>query len=87
MPVANTTGEQVIEVAVAGPDEANRLFITGTANVSGTSRTETWTFLVGLGFYAWPTLPRNRYSFSIFSIGEHTNSTGHLSITDQFRRG
>jgi hypothetical protein len=53
MPTANTTGEQIIEAAVAGPDEANRLFtITGTANVgifvsNGQSRTETWTFPVG----------------------------------------
>jgi hypothetical protein len=56
MPVANTTGEHVIEAAVAGPDEANRLFtITGAAGVSvgvsaGQSRTETWTFLVGPAF-------------------------------------
>jgi hypothetical protein len=55
MPVANTVGEQVIEAAIAGPDEANRLFtINGTANVgtfvTGTSRTETWTFLVGPAF-------------------------------------
>ena len=56
MPVASTTGEQVVEAVVAGPDEANRLFtITGTANVgifvsANQQKTETWTFLVGPAF-------------------------------------
>jgi hypothetical protein len=56
MPVANTTGEQVLEAVVAGPDEANRLFtITGAANVgisvsANQQKTETWTFLVGPAF-------------------------------------
>src|ERR1043166_9240303 len=54
MPVTNTTGEQVLEAVVAGPDEANRLFtVTGAANanifVSGgqQQQVQTWTFLVG----------------------------------------
>ena len=61
MPVANTTGEQVLEAVVAGPDEANRLFtITGVANAfvsvnAGQQKTETWTFLVG------PTFTRGRF--------------------------
>jgi hypothetical protein len=72
MPVANTTGEQVIEAAVAGPDEANRLFsITGTANVgifaSGTSRTETWTFLVG----------------PVFTRGQLYRAIGTASVSSQ----
>jgi hypothetical protein len=56
MPVANTSGEQVLEAVVAGPDGANRLFtISGAANVfisvsAGQSKTETWTFLVGPAF-------------------------------------
>ena len=56
MPTANTTGEHVLEAAVAGPDEANRLFtITGTASVfisvnANQQKTETWTFLVGPAF-------------------------------------
>jgi hypothetical protein len=72
MPVANTTGEQVIESAVAGPDGANRLFsITGTANVSisvsGTSRTETWTFLVG----------------PVFTRGQLYRAIGTASVSSQ----
>ena len=61
MPVANTTGEQVLEAVVAGPDEANRLFtITGVANAfvsvnAGQQKTETWTFLVG------PTFTRGQF--------------------------
>ena len=54
MPATNTTGEQVLEAVVSGPDGANRLFIcTGTANVQlslGRNQeriTETWTFFVG----------------------------------------
>ncbi len=56
MPVTQTTGEQVVEAVVAGPDEANRLFtITGVANAfvsvnAGQQKTETWTFLVGPTF-------------------------------------
>ncbi|HEY4255832.1 MAG: hypothetical protein ACREFF_13225 [Candidatus Udaeobacter sp.] len=56
MPAANTTGEQVLEAVVAGPDEANRLFtVTGAASVSifvqaGQQQTQTWTFLVGPTF-------------------------------------
>lgn len=57
MPAANTTGEQVLEAVVAGPDEANRLFtVTGAASVSifvssqQQQQTQTWTFLVGPTF-------------------------------------
>jgi hypothetical protein len=56
MPTANTTGDQIIEAVVAGPDQANRLFtITGTAFVAisvnaNQQKTETWTFLVGPAF-------------------------------------
>jgi hypothetical protein len=52
MPTANTTGEQVLEAGIAGPEEANRLFsITGAASVgifvsAVQQKTETWTFLV-----------------------------------------
>jgi hypothetical protein len=61
MPVANTTGEQVLEAVIAGPDEANRLFtITGAADVrislsSNEQKTDTWTFLVG------PTFTRRQF--------------------------
>jgi hypothetical protein len=61
MPIANTTGEHVLEAVIAGPDEANRLFtITGAASAQiflpgGQPKTETWTFLVG------PTLTRRQF--------------------------
>lgn len=56
MPTANTTGEQVLEAVVAGPDGANRLYtVTGAATVSifvssQQQQTQTWTFLVGPTF-------------------------------------
>ena len=62
MPATNTTGEQVLEAVVSGPDRANRLFIcTGIANVQmslGRNQeqiTETWTFFVG------PNLTRTQF--------------------------
>ena len=61
MPATNTTGEQILEAIVAGPDGANRLFTcTGIANVQmlvdrGQQQTETWTFLVG------PTLTHTQF--------------------------
>ena len=61
MPATNTTGEQLLEAIVAGPDGANRLFTcTGIANVQmlvdrGQQQTETWTFLVG------PTLTHTQF--------------------------
>ena len=62
MPATNTTGEQVLEAVVSGPDRANRLFIcTGIANVQmslGRDQeqiTETWTFFVG------PNLTRTQF--------------------------
>lgn len=61
MPVATTSGEQVVEAVVAGPDGANRLYtITGAASVAinvsaGQTQTQTWTFLVG------PTFTRGQF--------------------------
>ena len=62
MPATNTTGEQVLEAVVSGPDRANRLFIcTGIANVQmslGRNQeqiTETLTFFVG------PNLTRTQF--------------------------
>ena len=61
MPATNTSGEQVLEAVVAGPDGANRLFTcVGLANVpiyvsGGQQKTETWTFLIG------PTLTRSQF--------------------------
>ena len=61
MPTANTTGEQVLEAVVAGPDGANRLYtVTGAAGVGinvsgGQQQTQTWTFLVG------PTFARGQF--------------------------
>jgi len=61
MPTANTTGEQVLEAVVAGPDGANRLYtVTGAAGVAinvsgGQQQTQTWTFLVG------PTFARGQF--------------------------
>ena len=53
MPTTTTSGEQVLEADIAGPDGANRLFtVTGLANVpisvgGNQQKTETWNFLVG----------------------------------------
>ena len=62
MPATTTSGEQVLEAVVPGPDGANRLYTcTGTAGVSiGTvagiqQQTQTWIFLVG------PTLTRAQF--------------------------
>jgi len=59
MPVATTSGEQVVEAVVAGPDGANRLYtITGAATVGvnvSAGQTQTWTFLVG------PTFTRGQF--------------------------
>jgi hypothetical protein len=74
MPVANTTGEQVLEAVVAGPDGANRLYtITGAATVginvsAGQTQTQTWTFLVG------PT----------FTRGQFYRAIGVASVSSQF---
>jgi hypothetical protein len=66
MPVTNTTGAQVLEAGVSGPEGANRLFIcTGIANVKmslGRNQeqiTETWTFFVG------PPLTRTQFHRAI----------------------
>jgi len=61
MPVATTSGEQVVEAVVAGPDGANRLYtVTGAAGIAinvsaGQTQTQTWTFLVG------PTFTRGQF--------------------------
>ncbi len=65
MPATNTTGEQLLEAVVTGPDGANRVFTcTGIANVQmfvdrGQQQTETWTFLVG------PTLTHTQFCRAI----------------------
>src|SRR5436309_15547760 len=62
MPETTTSGEQILEAVVAGPDGANRLFtVTSTANVQILASGDpdpvnpTWTFLVG------PTLTRGQF--------------------------
>ena len=61
MPTANTTGEQVLEAVVSGPDGANRLYtVTGAAGIginvsAGQQQTQTWTFLIG------PTFTRGQF--------------------------
>ena len=62
MPETTTSGEQILEAVVAGPDGANRLFtVTGAANVQILASGDpdpvnpTWTFLVG------PTLTRGQF--------------------------
>ena len=61
MPVATTSGEQVVEAVVAGPDGANRLYtVTGAAGIAinvsaGQTQTQTWTSLVG------PTFTRGQF--------------------------
>ena len=73
MPTTSTTGEQVLQATVAGPDGANQLFtVTGAANVSisvnaGQTQTVTWTFLVG------PT----------FTRGQFCRAIGAASVSDQ----
>ena len=73
MPTANTTGEQVLEAVVAGPDGANRLYtVTGAAGVAinvsgGQQQTQTWTFLVG----------------STFTRGQFYRAIGTASVSSQ----
>src|SRR5436309_4189122 len=62
MPETTTSGEQILEAVVAGPDGANRLFtVTGAANVQILASGDpdpvnpTWTFLVA------PTLTRGQF--------------------------
>jgi|SRR5215472_15655741 len=68
MPEATTSGEQILEAVVSGPNGANRLFnVTGAANleVSASGRADpinpTWTFLVG------PTLTHKQFHRAIGS--------------------
>ena len=74
MPTANTTGEQVLEAVVAGPDGANRLYtVTGAASVAinvsgGQQQTQTWTFLVG----------------PAFTRGQFYRAIGAASVSSQF---
>jgi len=76
MPAAVTSGEDVLEAFVAGPDQANRLFtVTGTALVdiraSGEQKTETFTFQVG------PTLMRGQFhrAIAVASVSSQTVGT------------
>lgn len=72
MPQTFSVNEQVMEIEVAGPDGANRLFIcAGVAGISlfvssGQSKTETWRWLVG------PELPRPQFHRAIAqaSVGD-----------------
>ena len=74
MPTANTTGEQVLEAVVAGPDGANRLYtVTGAASVAinvsgGQQQTQTWTFLVG------PTFARGQFYRAIATASVSSQS-------------
>ena len=74
MPTANTTGEQVLEAVVAGPDGANRLYtVTGAAGVAinvsgGQQQTQTWTFLVG------PTFARGQFYRAIATASVSSQS-------------
>ena len=74
MPTANTTGEQVLEAVVAGPDGANRLYtVTGAAGVGinvsgGQQHTQTWTFLVG------PTFARGQFYRAIATASVSSQS-------------
>jgi hypothetical protein len=74
MPTTNTTGEQVLETVVAGPDGANRLYtVTGAATVSinvspGQQQTQTWTFLVG------PTFTRGQFYRAIATASVSSQS-------------
>ncbi len=74
MPTASTTGEQVVEAVVAGPDGANRLYtITGAAGVAinvsaGQQQTQTWTFLVG------PTFTRGQFYRAIATASVSSQS-------------
>src|SRR5438128_4615595 len=77
MPTTNTTGEQLIEAVVAGPDGANRLFtVTGAANVgilvsANQQQIQTWTFLVG------PTFTRGQF---YRAIGAASVSSQNVNI-------
>jgi hypothetical protein len=74
MPTTNTTGEQVLETVVAGPDGANRLYtVTGAATVginvsANQQQTQTWTFLVG------PTFTRGQFYRAIATASVSSQS-------------
>ena len=84
MPAANTTGEQVLEAVVAGPDGANRLYtITGTATVginvsAGQQQTQTWTFLVG------PTFTRGQLYRAIATASVSSQSASLQAASGSF---
>ena len=85
MPVANTTGEQVVEAVVAGPDGANRLYtITGAATVginvsAGQTQTQTWTFLVG------PTFTRGQFYRAIGTASVSSQSAVLQTTSGSFQ--
>jgi hypothetical protein len=85
MPVANTTGEQVLEAVVAGPDGANRLYtITGAATVginvsAGQTQTQTWTFLVG------PTFTRGQFYRAIGAASVSSQSAFLQTTSGSFQ--
>jgi hypothetical protein len=84
MPTANTTGEQVLEAVVAGPDGANRLYtITGAATVginvfAGQQQTQTWTFLVG------PTFTRGQFYRAIATASVSSQSASLQAASGSF---
>lgn len=85
MPVANTSGEQVLEAVVAGPDGANRLFtVTGAATVginvsAGQTQTQTWTFLVG------PTFTRGQFYRAIGTASVSSQSAVLQTTSGNFQ--
>ena len=84
MPVANTTGEQVVEAVVAGPDGANRLYtVTGAATVgvnvsAGQTQNQTWTFLVG------PTFTRGQFYRAIATASVSSQSATLQTTSGNF---
>ena len=85
MPVANTSGEQVLEAVVAGPDGANRLYtVTGAATVginvsAGQTQTQTWTFLVG------PTFTRGQFYRAIGAASVSSQSAVLQTTSGNFQ--
>ena len=85
MPTANTTGEQVLEAVVAGPDGANRLYtVTGAASVSifvssQQQQTQTWTFLVG------PTFTRGQFYRAIGAASVSAQNVNIQTVPGSFQ--
>jgi hypothetical protein len=85
MPETTTSGEQILEAVVAGPDGANRLFnVTGAANLEVSASGDrdpinpTWTFLVG------PTLTHEQFHRAIASASVASQGVSKRGVPSDY---